>query len=154
MDLSFLQSKCKIGDFYFSSIMMTSVAQQAIEDLYFLVEEREAKIKVDCLPTVKGNHFLLRTLFTHLLTNAIHYSFPDQRPHIEICSTEILGKSLIMVKDQGVGIKDDVIDQVLTPRKHLPDTGLYTCLRIMKFHQGNMSFNKNDPNGTIVGLIF
>lgn len=153
--------KNKIGDFYMNNISLSMILENVIDDLSDLIDEKKAKIRLHEMHFIKGNYFLLRLLFQNIIENAILHC-KESSPQIEIGQKNIQNKTIIAVTDNGPGIDDAVIDHLFAPRDEAAyanldleqTSGLDICMQIMKFHQGSMSFNYNQPQGTIVGLVF
>ena len=86
----------------------------------------------------------IRSIIYNLLSNAIKYKSPDRKPHIAI-KTEISGKFLLIsVKDNGVGIADDMKEMIFSQftriNKDVEGTGigLYIIKRIVDNNEGKI----------------
>ncbi|MCU4743874.1 sensor histidine kinase [Natronoglomus mannanivorans] len=131
-----------------------SVLADVRDDLQFQIEETDAEIRSEPLPTVEGDPNQLRQLFQNLLSNAITYS-GDEPPRVEISASRD-GDWVISVSDEGIGIdpeKQEVVFDVFQ-RLHTHDEyegtgiGLALCKRIVERHDGEIRVDSDPGEGT------
>lgn len=83
---------------------------RVLEDLELDIKEKNATVRVEKLPIVKGHARQLQQLFQNLISNAIKYSKPDVQPVIEIAASIAEENNeqyhLITVKDNGIGFDE------------------------------------------------
>ncbi len=123
----------------------TSVLDHAIADLRVSIDENEATVTHDGLPTVMGDPQLFRQLFQNLIGNAIKFRSAEA-PHIRVAAERNRSEWIFSVRDNGIGIdpryKDRifVIFQRLHTRHEYPGTGigLAICKRIVERHGGRI----------------
>ncbi len=118
----------------------------ATNNLRAVVEEVNASIMCDDLPTVAADPDLLVTLFTNLIGNAIKFRLEGTRPVVCVgCRPE--GRNWVFwVKDNGIGIdaryheKVFLIFQRLHARARYAGTGigLAICKKIVELHGGKI----------------
>lgn len=72
-------------------------------------------------PLVMANGSLLKQIMTNLLTNAIIYVPGDRTPDVAISAKSENGKAVLRVKDNGIGISPEQIDQAFKPFIRLPN---------------------------------
>jgi light-regulated signal transduction histidine kinase (bacteriophytochrome) len=60
-------------------------------------------IKINSLEDAKGDENMIRQVWTNLISNAVKYSSKNEKPEIEIGSTEKEGNVCYHVRDNGVG---------------------------------------------------
>ena len=124
------------------------------------IEESQAVITTDSLPSVRGDRNQLHTVFWHLLDNSLKYCNRRDKPEVHVG----LGKSesdwLISVKDNGVGIDKRRLDDIFTIFRRLDvndvpgdGVGLALCRRIMERHGGEI-WAESSPGGTEMLLKF
>jgi light-regulated signal transduction histidine kinase (bacteriophytochrome) len=117
-----------------------------LSDLEDLVNESNANISVQKLPTVNGYETELRLLFQNLITNAIKYQKKDVVPEIIISAERHEKEWLFSIKDNGIGIdhkhfeKIFIIFQRLHNRNEYEGTGigLAHCKKVVEMHGGRI----------------
>ncbi|MBK8503813.1 MAG: PAS domain-containing protein [Saprospiraceae bacterium] len=157
LDLLAFSSLNQNGDL-FEKVNLADLMQECIAELSEQIKSKDAQIKFDNLPEIKGVPFQLRQLIDNLLANSLKYSKDAIRPKIEIKS-RILDKSdpayrhllnpkrkylLISISDNGIGFDQKYASEIFLPfkRLHTRDTypgtgiGLATCKKIVENHQG------------------
>jgi PAS domain S-box-containing protein len=98
-----------------------------LEDLELEVEEKQARITVDPLPSIEGHRRQLQQLFQNLIGNAIKYARQDQPPKVHITAKIVQGADymqhvapekrdqsfhLIEVADNGIGFKQEDAERI------------------------------------------
>ena len=107
---------------------------------------REARVFFDGMPLIKAARTPISQLFQNLITNALKYQSPDQRPEIKITATEYPLYWQFAVADNGIGIEKEyfekifVIFQRLHHRNEYSGTGigLSICKKIVEMHNGKI----------------
>lgn len=135
------------------------VIDDAIAGLKDLVDETDALIERDELPTVSGDRNLLGLVFENLLTNALKFR-SERRPTVRISASDAGGEWEFAVSDNGIGIDAQhaqrvfVIFQRLHARDEYPGTGIGLALvkRIVESHGGRVWLESTDEPGTTVRL--
>jgi light-regulated signal transduction histidine kinase (bacteriophytochrome) len=126
------------------AVNLEAVCKKALENLKAVIEETQAEITVEPLPTVRGQgvHFL--QVFQNLIGNAIKYK-SEQRPRIHISATPQGGGWRIAVADNGIGIEAQYHKRVFGVFKRLhgrsiPGTGigLAICQRVVERYGGRI----------------
>ncbi len=128
----------------FESIDLDAALSDACDDLQLQIEETNAEITSDSLPTVTGDAAQLRQVFQNLLDNVIEYS--DERPRVDVTAERDERYWRISVSDQGIGIDPDDADRIFEVFQRLhnqdeyPGTGigLALCRRIVERHGGEI----------------
>lgn len=117
---------------------------EALTNLKLAVEEADAVVTVDELPTVVADRTLVVELLQNLLTNAIKYR--RGRPEIRIsCQRDGDGHWIFAVADNGLGIPAEQRQRIFEAfhrahSSHEPGfgIGLATCKRIAELHGGKI----------------
>lgn len=87
------------------------------------IKEKGALIMYDNLPVIDTYRAPLIQIFQNLISNAIKYSKPDQRPSIRIHAKELKQVWQFSVEDNGIGIDDNYFEKifVIFQRLHQKD---------------------------------
>ena len=124
-------------------------------DLQLSIDERDAAITSESLPTVHADPSQLRQVFQNLLDNAIRYS-GDDPPRVHVAAEASGDEWVIAVSDEGIGIDADdanrvfeVFQRLHTHEEH-PGTGigLALCRRIVERHEGELWVESEPGAGT------
>ncbi|MFP8957532.1 PAS domain S-box protein [Natrialbaceae archaeon A-CW3] len=135
----------------FETIDLDAVIADVLDDLRVTIDEHDADISVESLPTVQGDVGQLRQVFQNLLDNAIEYSGNDT-PRVHVSADRNGDDWTITVRDEGIGIDPDDADRVFEvfQRLHTHDEhagsgiGLALCRRIIERHNGKI-WLESDP---------
>jgi len=101
---------------------------------------------------------LLEQVIINLLLNALDAVNGRENPVIVLHASELSGKVKIEVKDNGVGIKPDIMDKIFMPfftsKKHGSGIGLSLSRQIMHLHKGTISVKSKPEEGSTFTLMF
>lgn len=133
---------------------LNAVVEDVLTDLQFQIEDHDAEITVEELPTVKGDTSQLRQVFQNLLENAIDYS-GDEPPRVHVSATRAGDEWVLSVSDEGIGIDPDDQDRIfeIFQRLHTHDEqdgtgiGLALCKRIVERHGGDIQVDSDPDEG-------
>lgn len=117
-----------------------------------LIRAANAKIEVGPMPTIKTIPMPIRIVFQNLLGNALKYINPGQDLQIQIQSEELPSHWQFVVRDNGIGIEPQYLEQIfellkrLHPKSTYPGTGmgLTTCRKIVT-HFGGKIWAESTP---------
>ena len=131
------------------------VLGEALRNLAVSIEENDADIRWEVLPTVLADHTQMIQVFQNLLSNAIKFR-GEEPPVIRIGAWQDGDAWLITVKDNGIGIdplyaeKVFEIFQRLHNRDKYPGTGigLAICRRIIERHGGRIRVDSAEGEGS------
>ena len=76
------------------TVDLNEVINIVLSELDLEIEQKDAKISIDKLGTVKGHRRQLQQAFQNLLINALKYSSPQRTPVIEVKSARVAGEDL------------------------------------------------------------
>jgi PAS domain S-box-containing protein len=120
----------------------------AISNLKRTIDENNAEITNDSLPTVLGDKRLLVQLFQNLIGNAIKFKNPDEPPriHISVSNDEKNNEYVFKVSDNGIGMESKYTDKIFEVFKRLhtideykgAGIGLAISKRIVERHGGRI----------------
>lgn len=130
-----------------SKVELNKLIEEIKADFSTRIEESNAIITYDKLPTVSGFPLELRQLFANLISNALKFMPADKQPKIHIICTESSKFFTFKIKDNGLGIKKEHISKIfnmftrLHSAKEYKGTGigLAFCQKIVDLHQGTIS---------------
>lgn len=130
----------------FQEVDLTLLVHEAIASLNAETSERDIEWKVGKLPIVKCNARLMGQVFDNLLSNAVKYTGPRHKAVIEVGQSVTDSKSIIFVRDNGVGFNMEYVDKLfgvfqrLHPADRFPGTGIGLALtaKIIQKHQGKI----------------
>lgn len=101
--------------------------QMVLEDLELEIEEKEAAITTDRLPTIRGHKRQMQQLFQNLIGNALKYSQPGVPPEIRIRYQEVSRAEVpasgsvekgaeryhqVEISDNGIGFSQEDADRI------------------------------------------
>lgn len=143
----------------FGLIDCNSALRTAMDNLQFVIEDHQAVITQDPLPTVYGNMTLIAQLFQNLLSNAIKFCV-DKTPRVhvgvEMRVNDGLAEWVFAVSDNGLGIAREQLERafVIFQRLHTwseiagTGIGLATCKRIVERHGGRIWVESEEGKGS------
>jgi light-regulated signal transduction histidine kinase (bacteriophytochrome) len=109
----------------FAPVNCEDVLDEVILNLKVVIDENNAIISHDPLPTIMGDYSQLVQLFQNLLSNAIKFH-GDENPKIHI-SAEMKGdKWVFQVKDNGIGIESQYHQRIFEVFERLHDRSEYS----------------------------
>jgi PAS domain S-box-containing protein len=121
-----------------------TVFDQALANLKMAIEESDALVTHDPLPTVMADASQIVQLFQNLLSNAI--KFRKEKPRITVSAAQRGNEWLFSVQDNGIGIAPEFMEYIfkMFEREHAsaeyPGTGvgLAICKKIVERHGGRI----------------
>lgn len=131
------------------------VFDQAINNLRAAIEESQATVSHDGLPTVTANGSQLVQLFQNLIGNAVKYR-GDATPEIHVMAESKPDEVLFSVRDNGIGIDPKYSERVfqIFRRLHGRDEysgtgiGLAICKKIVELHDGRIWVESQPGQGS------
>ncbi|NET39634.1 MAG: PAS domain-containing protein [Cyanothece sp. SIO1E1] len=132
------------------------VMEQVLSDLQPIIDDSQAAITTDVLPTIRANESQLMQLFQNLLSNALKYHRLGQPPQVQVSVDHREDEWLFGIHDSGIGIKPEHFDQIfqIFQRLHTKDKypgtgiGLATCKKIVENHGGRIWVDSEPAAGT------
>jgi len=154
----------------FEQIDLTVILQNVLRDFDLQIEQKQAKIHYNPLPTVHAVPLQMNQLFYNLIGNGLKFTRANLPPVIDISWRQLSPEELkehpqldsrlpyveIIFVDQGVGIDPRfeervfLIFQRLNTRQHFEGTGigLALCKRIVSNHCGEIYVRPNEGGGS------
>lgn len=93
-------------------IDLNKLVENIKDSLSQVIEDKNAQIECDILPTIIANPLQMQQLFQNLISNAIKYSKPDQSPILKIKYTKLETEHSISFIDNGIGFDNNYATQV------------------------------------------
>lgn len=138
----------------FIAVDLGQVTREVLVDLESRIESTGALVEVGPLPTIDADPTQMRQLLQNLISNALKYHKPGEKPHVEIFSAEYMREPhlpllenhgcLIHVRDHGIGFDEKYLDRIFTVFQRLhgrneyegTGIGLAICRKILDRHRG------------------
>ena len=152
----------------FTGVDLNVIINNLMGDLELLIKEKNAIIKFDPLPVVKGIPLQLNQLFLNLFLNSL--KFTERQPQITIRSSFISSSQAkatdatengnanveIVFTDNGIGFDQQYAEQIFSifQRLHASDKyegtgiGLALCKKIVENHNGKIFVKSKQGTGT------
>ena len=141
-------------------VEINSLVNNSVELLRFKAAEKGQQVFLETLDKPQ-DLFISREkiwrVISNLITNAIKFSPTGAAIYVQLIEKD--GQLVVAVKDNGIGIPDQLSDQVFNmfTSAQRPGTageksfglGLSICRQIIEKHNGKIWFEANQPNGTI-----
>ncbi len=148
-------SRVNRSDTHFGQIELHEVIEAICQNLNSLIASREAVITCDPLPDIYASYSQMVQLFQNLISNAIKFTPANKKPRIHISSKLENNECIILVQDNGIGIKKNYHDKVFSIFQRLHPTeydgtgiGLSICKKIVERHKGRIWFESDLGKGT------
>jgi signal transduction histidine kinase len=149
----------------FEPVDLNEIAEEILVDLSMIIEEKNAVITIESLPSVLGLNTQLRQLFYNLVNNALKFNtelpvvtisakmIPDNQDHLALPGNY----DIISIADNGIGIDSQYSNRIFNmfQRLHERDQyggngiGLALCRRIIENHNGIINFTSTPGKGTV-----
>ncbi|MBU2869629.1 sensor histidine kinase [Colwellia sp. E2M01] len=145
----------------FIQMSLQEVIDNTLDDLEISIDESNAKIIMDQLPTMNADPSQMHHLFLNLISNAIKFRKVEVTPVINIRYVqEKIAEDLyhiITVEDNGIGFEQTFADKIFLPFQRLharteykgTGIGLAICRRIVERHGGNISATAKQGDGAL-----
>ena len=141
------------------TVDLNAIMANVCNDLEVLVEQKNARIKTEPLPTLAGSPVLLQQLFYNLISNAIKFGKPDVPPLVAVRSLPAgSGAVAVEVADNGIGFEPEYAERIfdtfvrLNPKDAYEGTGLglALCRRIVERHGGTVRATATPEKGAVI----
>jgi PAS domain S-box-containing protein len=137
---------------------LNGILQRSLERLSNKIQEKNAKIESDNLPSIPGYPTMLQIIFHNLIDNAIKFQEDDSLPVINITAQKFQGHELqiptlssdhnyirVGFTDNGIGFNPEDQEQIFKMFHRLHDRrfhgsgiGLTLCKKIVEAHEGHI----------------
>ena len=148
-------SRVEQSDGEFARVDCDDVLDRVLDDLQVPIEEADATVDVEALPTVRADAEQLEQLFRNLLSNAIKYG-GESPVHVEVTVEEQSDGWTFAVTDDGIGIDPEKTDRIFEVFKRLhhddeysgTGIGLSLCQEIVDNHGGDIGVESEPGEGS------
>ncbi len=137
-----------------------NLGELANEILASIVTTKNIKVKMqikDDFPQIKADLQLIKRVLINLVTNSAQ-AMPNGGTLTLTGQVNPQGQVLVAVKDTGVGIPNNIKNQIFTPlfttKPRGQGFGLAVCKRVIEAHGGSISFESTVGKGTEFTIQF
>ena len=139
----------------FTPVPADRIARDAVANLTSTIEESDAEVVIDPLPTLFCDGSQLVQVFQNLIGNALKFRQAGVRPVVNISARRGDHAWIISVHDNGIGIEPRHQERIfqmfqrLHARSEYPGTGigLALCKKIVERHGGRLSVESEAGKG-------
>lgn len=141
----------------FKPVDCNDLLTQAVKALGAGIQQSGAMISHDPLPTISADEVQLSRVFLNIMANAVKYHRPGEAVSIHLSAREEPDEWIISVRDDGIGIDSDYLEDVfkmfvrLHSLKKYPGAGLGLAIaeKIIRRHKGRIwAESAGDNQGT------
>jgi len=144
-----------------STINIKDSIEEVTQDLHTLMEANQVALhlKLD-LPEITFSRKNFRSILYNLISNAIKYRSPKRNPEITISAYEAEEHVVLVIEDNGLGIRDQDISRIFEMFRRLHDhvegtgIGLHIVKRIVDNAGGKIEVSSVLDKGTTFTLSF
>jgi two-component system CheB/CheR fusion protein len=159
----------------FTQINLNETLKNILTDFELLIEQKQAEITSDALPTIEAIPVQMNQLFYNLISNAFKF-LKEEEPHvISITSKTVAQEEIkkypqlnarlnyceIIFEDNGIGFDQKNADQIFGIFQRLHDTkiypgtgiGLALCKKIIENHGGEIFATSKENEGAAFHVI-
>lgn len=154
----------------FVTVDLNKVMTRVLDDLDYAIEERNAKLHIESLPTIDADASQMAQVFMNLIANSLKFSKPNEPPVIHISCEQHIESPLvedgrewccISFSDQGIGFDPQYSDRIfnLFQRLHGRDEysgtgiGLALCRKIVERHGGSIEAKSESGQGATFVIL-
>jgi two-component system, chemotaxis family, sensor kinase Cph1 len=162
-------TKLKQSDDAFIDVNLNEVLEEIRIELSESADRPE--VIIDTLPVVQGVPFLIKQLFSNLVTNSLKYSSSERHTQIKITAEPNLQPytngdntmyHVVHVADNGIGFEQQYAESIFNifTKLHASSdykgsgVGLALCKKIMQTHNGYISASGEAGVGAVFSLYF
>lgn len=171
--LRFSRHSIQGGDFTLCNL--NDLVKEALTELEIKIQQTNASIKIDALPSLQVIPTLMRQVFYNLISNALKFRKKEVAPEVHIYAEEVSSPDhhyvrerdngiyyKIFVTDNGIGFESQYVEDIFVVFKRLHSyheiegtgIGLSICKKIMEQHNGFITATSEIDNGAtfIIGI--
>lgn len=155
----------------FEQTNLNEIIGEILADLELPIQEKNASIDVQPIPSLQVVPSLMRQLFQNLISNALKFSKPDVAPQIKIWAEMLLptgdvtqageGLCRLFIADNGIGFEEKYTDKIFTlfQRLHAREAyegtgiGLTIAKKIVEKHNGKIFVESTPGEGSTFTIV-
>ncbi|GAB3979715.1 hypothetical protein GCM10028806_45660 [Spirosoma terrae] len=153
-------------------VSLNQIVNDVLVDLELIIQDVNATVNIDTLPTVSGDRSQLEQLFQNLLTNALKFRRPNVPPFVNVTSQIVAAETLpasvkpsrkvatyyqINVSDNGIGFDEKYLDRIfqvfqrLHGKNQFAGTGIGLAIsdKVVANHGGAITASSKPGEGSI-----
>jgi PAS domain S-box-containing protein len=142
-------------------IVLAELIEEVMFSIRELMDNSHATLELDLdeCPVIRFSTKNLRSIFYNLLSNSLKYRAPERSPVISIKAGKVEGYYVLIVKDNGMGIKPENQEKIYTMFRRFNDNvdgtgiGLYMVKRIVDNAGGKIEVESEVGKGTTFTLF-
>jgi PAS domain S-box-containing protein len=132
-------------------IDLRKCVEEALSNLEIVIKDKNARVEVGDLPTIRADRVQMVQLFQNLIGNSLKFSRDGHTPHVKVYARQVGGANgacEICVEDNGIGFDEKYVDKIFLPfhRLHGKSSeydgigmGLAICMKIAERHAGEIT---------------
>ena len=140
-----MYSRAGTSEYEIAPVDCNEVAQATLVMMQTTIEERQAEVTIEPLPTVPADPSQLSQLFQNLIGNAIKF-VPEGTPQVRVSADQVGDEWQFSVADNGIGIDSAHVGKIFAVFQRLHGRGEYAgsgiglaiCKRIAERHGGRI----------------
>lgn len=152
-------SRAMKGEKAFKKTSLNEILAEVLDEISLNIQEKNAKITVDKLPTLNVIPLQIHQLFINLITNSLKFVREDVTPEIKIYKESIADGELdwtekpkttfykLVIEDNGIGFKQEFADKIFQLFRRLEKNpayvgtgiGLAICKKVAENHNGHIA---------------
>lgn len=144
------------------SVPLSDILEQVGKDHRQMILESEASVTFPKnMPTLMSDSTRIYQVFSNLVGNSLKYRSPYRTPVIEIAASQDGPALMVSVKDNGIGVPADKLEEIFRPFKRAHQSGaegsgigLACVQKIMEKLGGKVSVASTDGLGSTFTLLF
>jgi len=171
--LRFSRHSIQGGDFMLCDL--NDIVKEALTELEIKIQQTNARIQIDTLPSLQVIPTLMRQVFYNLISNALKFRKKEVAPEVHIYAEMVSSPDhqylkernngnyyKIFVTDNGIGFENQYVEDIFVVFKRLHSyheiegtgIGLSICKKIMEQHNGFITATSVIDNGAtfIIGI--
>jgi signal transduction histidine kinase len=165
--LRFSRHSIQGGDFALCDL--NDLVKDALSELEIKIQQTNANVKIDTLPSIQVIPTLMRQVFYNLISNALKFRRKEVAPEVHIYAEKVAapdqhqlrenghsGYYKIYITDNGIGFENQYAEDIFVVFKRLHSyheiegtgIGLSICKKIMEQHNGFITATGEIDNGS------
>lgn len=139
-----------------TTLEMNTILEVILFNMNREKESGQLEFEIKELPVIEANQDKIKSLFNKLFSNSIKFRKPNNPLKVVVSCEELDTKWKFSVKDNGIGISGDQIEEAFVPFKKShanseikgSGLGLSTCRKIVELHDGKIWLESTLGDGT------